>query len=175
MKTGCACPEQYPDWDGRDIDLGGHCVHVLGIPSLLHMPVGYEAYLKRQYDELQALHLAETWPNLVLTRTGMFRGAIMRLLERTRSPSRRVTYLPRPFRVRGKLHLGDVGTMRGSVREVQMALLDSGRMPKELYICYLTCPLCRDTRGGNKILLLRRWTESPLLKNRVSKARANRS
>ncbi|MEJ2553841.1 MAG: hypothetical protein P8079_07485 [Gammaproteobacteria bacterium] len=166
MSLSCACPEHYPDWVGKDVNLGGHCVHSLSIPTLLHMPLGYEAYLKRQYHDIQALRLTESWPNLVLTRTGMFRGTITRLLEKTTSPSHRIEYLPNPFHVRGKLHLGDVGTIRNSVREIQMELLDKGKLPKELYLCYLTCPLCRDERGGNKILLLRRWTESTLLKKR---------
>ena len=166
MSLSCACPEHYPDWDGKDIDLGGHCVHALSIPMLLHMPISYEVYLKRQYHDIQALQLSESWPNLVLTRTGMFRGTIMRPLEKTTSPSHRITYLPSPFHLRGKLHHGDVGTIRDSVRQIQMTLLDSSKLPKELYMCYLTCPLCRDERGGNKILLLRRWTESEFLKKR---------
>ena len=166
MSLSCACPEHYPDWDGKDVNLGGHCVHSLSIPTLLHMPLGYEAYLKRQYHDIQALQLTESWPNLVLTRTGMFRGTIMRPLEKTTSPSHRITYLPSPFHLRGKLHHGDVGTIRDSVRQIQMTLLDSSKLPKELYMCYLTCPLCRDERGGNKILLLRRWTESEFLKKR---------
>ena len=169
MSLSCACPELYPDWDGKDIDLGGQCVHSLGIPMFLHMPLSYEVYLKRQYNDIQGLQLQEPWPGLVLTRTGMLRGTIMRLLEKTDSPSHRIQYLPTPFNLRGKLHSGDIGTIRKSVRQIQMELLDSGRLPKELYISYLTCPLCRDTRGGNKILLLRRWTESALLNKRGNK------
>ncbi len=169
MSRGCACPERYPDWDGKDIDLGGHCIHTLTIPMLLHMPLGYEAYLKRQYQDIQELHLMESWPNLVLTRTGMFRGSIIRLLEKTSSPSHRIRYLPNPFHLHGKLHSGDVGTIRNSVRQIQMELLDSGKLPKELYMCYLTCPLCQDERGGHKILLLRRWKSSAFLKKTENK------
>lgn len=169
MSLSCACPENYPDWDRKDINLGGQCVHVLSIPMFFHMPLSYEVYLKRQHNDIQGLHLTETWPNLVLTRTGMFRGTIMRLLENTRSPSHRVQYLQNPFQLRGKLHKGDVGTIRNSIREIQMELLDSGKLPKELYMSHLTCPLCQEERGGNMILLLRRWVESPLLKKRAGK------
>jgi len=169
MSLSCACPERYPDWDGKDIDLGGRCVHVLPIPLILHMPLGYEVYLKRQHNDIQTLHLTESWPNLVLTRTGMFRGAILRLLENTRSPSHRIQFLPSPFHLRGKLHHGEIGTIRDSIRQIQMELLDSGKLPKELYLSHLTCPLCREARGGNKILLLRRWAESSLLAKRANK------
>jgi hypothetical protein len=169
MSLSCACPEHYPDWDGKDINLGGRCVHALSIPMFLHMPLSYEVYLKRQYHDIHGLQLKEPWPGLVLTRTGMFRGTIMRLLEKTDSPSHRIQHLPSPFNLRGKLHSGDIGTIRNSVRQIQMELLDSGRLPKELYISYLTCPLCRDARGGNKILLLRRWTESAMLNKRGNK------
>ena len=81
MSLSCACPEHYPDWDGKDINLGGQCVHTLSIPMFLHMPLSYEVYLKRQYNDIQGLQLKEPWPGLVLTRTGMFRGTIMRLLQ----------------------------------------------------------------------------------------------
>ena len=103
MSLSCACPEHYPDWDGKDIDLGGHCVHALSIPMLLHMPISYEVYLKRQYHDIQALQLSESWPNLVLTRTGMFRGTIMRPLEKTFPSARQVT-------PRGRRHHPRLGT-----------------------------------------------------------------
>jgi hypothetical protein len=51
--------------------------------------------------------------------------------------------------------------------QLQAKLFDIGKMPKELYICHLTCLRCADERGGDKILLLRRWVESPTLKKRL--------
>ena len=41
---------------------------------------------------------------------------------------------------------------------------NSGKMPKELYISHLTCQRCEEERGSEKILLVRRWVESPRLK-----------
>lgn len=157
MALDCQCPEHYPDWHRKDIDLGGHCVHQLAIASFLNMPMAYEMYLGRQQLEIDRLQLAQVWPGLVLTRTGMFGGTITRLLEESGSLSRHVTHLPHPFHVHGYLHQGNVGTIRNALREVQMQLLDSGRMPKELYLCHLTCPHCSSQRGGDRILLLRRW------------------
>ncbi len=167
----CGCPASYPAWDREDIDLGGWCSHSLPIPTLLHMPLAYEAYLQRQNRALEQLQLQERWPGLVLTRTGLWRGRILRLLEDGASLSRHVRYLPTPFTVRAALHHGNVSTIRAVVREIQMSLLDSGRMPKELYLCHLTCPRCESERGGEKILLLRRWVESPTLKQRQQKRR----
>ena len=51
-------------------------------------------------------------------------------------------------------------------RQQQMTLLDKGRMPKELYLAYLTCPRCAEQRGGEKILVLRRWKENARLASR---------
>jgi hypothetical protein len=48
-----------------------------------------------------------------------------------------------------------------------MQLFDMGRMPKELYLCYLTCPVCSEEKGGDKILLLRRWQASATLSKRI--------
>lgn len=169
MLLPCGCPSDYPDWHQREVDLGGTCVHVLGIPTLIHMPLAYEAYLKRQQREVFELGLQEKWPGLVLTRTGFVRGSITRLLDAGESPAHRVTYLPRPFHVRGTLHKGDVGTIRNGVRESQATLFDTGKKPRELYLCYLTCPTCQDERGGAKILLLRRFEESARLARAVSK------
>lgn len=136
---------------------------MLPIPTFIHMPLAYEAYLARQQRLIESIGLEEQWPRLVLTRTGIFRGAILRLLKATDSPARRVEILPRPFNLRVVLHHGDIGTIRKTVQAMQMALVDAGKVPRELYLCYLTCPRCRDNRGGDKMLLLRRWQESPSL------------
>jgi len=165
----CGCPEHYPeDWHGRDIDLSGHCVHRLTIPTPVHMPVAIEAYLQRQQRSIDELQLHEDWPNLVLVRTGLLRGEILRLLKDDGSLSRLVRYLPRPFQVRAHLHHGNVSTLRSSLRHIQQALFDEGRMPKDLYMSHLSCPRCRDRCGGDLILLLRQWQESPTLQKRLT-------
>ena len=50
---------------------------------------------------------------------------------------------------------------------MQSELLDVGRMPKELYLSYLTCPNCEGKRGGARIMLLRRWEASGRLSKRL--------
>jgi len=168
MMLSCGCPEHFPDWDGKDVDLGGQFVHSLPIPTLMHMPLAYELYVKRQQQAIIHLQLQEQWPGMVLVRTGFFRGSITRLLENTRSPARHVHVLPRPFWVRAALHSGNLSTGRKLVQRIQMDIVDAGRRPKELYLSYLTCPHCGDQRGGEKILLLRRWEDSALLKKRLA-------
>lgn len=163
MLLDCGCPSEYPNWNAEDIDLSGNCVHTLSIPTFAHMPLAYEAYLQRQQHEINRLDLPEKWPGFVLTRTGWFRGKIIRLLNTVQSPSRFVGFLPVPFTVRGRLHDGDIGTIRNSISELQSALIRDGKMPKEMYLCYLTCPRCQEDRGGAKILLLRRWAVSKRL------------
>ncbi|MBK8163619.1 MAG: hypothetical protein IPK65_10930 [Gammaproteobacteria bacterium] len=168
MTPDCGCPSAYPPWHEQDVDLGGYRTHTLPIPTLVHMPLAYEIYLQRQQRSIEQLHLRELWPGLVLTRTGLLRGSITRLLEDVPSLSRHVGYLPRPFQVRAYLHCGNVSTIRQSVRDMQAQLLDAGCMPKELYLCYLTCPRCATQRGGDQILLLRHWLKSDLLGKRRS-------
>src|SRR3972149_4588564 len=99
MTADCVCPPTYPPWHEQDIDLGGYRTHTLSIPTLLHMPLGYEIYLHRQQQTLEQLQLRELWPGLVMTRTGLLRGSITRLLEDVQSLSRHVGYFPRPFHV----------------------------------------------------------------------------
>lgn len=169
MTLECGCPEESPDWDNRDVDLGGEAVLALPIPTFLHMPMGYEVYLGRARHLITQLELEPRWPDFYLTRTGWMRGRILCPLTSADSPSRHVTRLPKPFQLRGKLHQGDIGTIKNSVREMQAELLDAGRMPKELYLSYLTCPLCQAQRGGAKILLLRRWEQSSRLSKRINK------
>lgn len=164
MMLPCGCPSDFPDWHEKDVDLSGQPVLSLGIPMLLHMPLAYEAYLQKQQEEVTRLELKERWPGFVLTRTGFLRGRILRLLESGESPSHNVSFLPRPFQLHTAVHQGDVGTMRKVVRDMQMKLLEDGRMPKELYLSYLTCPQCEAQRGGAKVMILRRWEESARLK-----------
>ncbi len=168
MILECGCPGEYPPWRDEDVDLGGSVVHELSVPMFLHMPLAFEAYLKKQQEALIKLQLAERWPGLVLFSTGMLRGRMLRLLhEDTHSLSTQVRHLPSPFHLRAHLHHGNISTARNVIRDMQRELIDSGRMPKELYLAYLTCPRCSEDRGGERLLLLRRWEESLVLRNRA--------
>jgi hypothetical protein len=160
MMLECGCPSDYPDWHRQNIDLAYHAAHVLPIASFLHMPLSYETYKQRQQHEIEQLGLHERWPGFALTRTGWLRGKMIRLLEDGESPSRHFQHLKGDFQVQGFLHEGGIGTLRKSVRKQQELLLDSGRMPKEMYLAYLTCPSCSEARGGDRILLVRRWSAS---------------
>jgi Bacterial hydrolase len=167
MILECGCPSQYPPWHNEDVDLGGHSVHTMPIPTPLHMPVGYEIYRGRQQRSLDELQLKEPWPGLILTRTGLLRGSIMHLLEEANSLSRHVKRLPYPFSLRAFLHHGNLATARKAITDMQMSLFDAGHRPRELYLCYLTCPRCSEQRGGEKMLLLRRWEKSERLAKRL--------
>ncbi len=176
MIRDCGCPDDYPqDWSGNDIDLGGQFIHRLPIPTPLHMPLAFEVYLQRQQRSILDLDLRERWPGMVLVQTGLWRGAITRLLDDDEaSPSHLVSYLPTPYPVRALLHQGNVSTIRPSLRQLQQGLLDSGRMPGALYLSHLTCPRCSEERGGERILLLRHWQESPLLAKRLAGQKAKK-
>lgn len=164
--TTCGCPETYPAWNGKDVDLAGQCVHRLSIPTFFHMPLAYEAYTRRQAESIEQLGLKEMWPGFTLTRMGMLGGEILRLLEDSQSPSRLVQHLTPPFTANVALHPGDIGTIAKTVQPQQMALVESGRVPKDLFLSYLTCPLCTERKGGDKILLVRRWTPGSNFKAR---------
>jgi hypothetical protein len=162
----CHCPETYPDWDGKDIDLSHKCVHLLPIPTIFHMPLAFEFYRRKQSQDIENLELPEKWPGFSLTRMGMLRGQMIRILDDIKSPSRYVTYLGRSFIVRAKLHPGDIGTVKTTLGEMQMQMVNDGHRPKELYLGHLTCPACEERKGGPKMLLVRRWIESEGLKKR---------
>lgn len=167
MTNQCLCPSHYPRWHEQDVDLSGKVAHILKIPCFLYMPLSYEIYIQKQQQAVKQLELTEQWPDFVLTRTGLLRGEIIRVLQSGDSPSRFVQSLPGSFKLRGFLHNGGIGTIKESTRMLQMELFDMGRMPKELYLCHLTCPLCREAKGGDKILLLRRWQDSATLSRRI--------
>ncbi len=141
----------------------------LSMPTFLHMPMGYEVYLGRMRHLINELELQEKWPGFMLSQTGWFRGKILSPLEQGDSPSHHVIRMENPLNIRAKLHEGDIGSIKNSVRQMQSDLLDLGRMPKELYLSYLTCPTCQDKRGGAKIMLLRRWESSDRLSKRINK------
>jgi len=104
---------------------------------------------------------------MILTRTGLLRGSIMHLLEDANSLSRYVKRLPYPFNLRAFLHHGNLSTARKAITDMQISLFDAGHSPRELYLCYLTCPRCSEKRGGEKMLLLRRWAKSEKLAKRL--------
>lgn len=163
----CLCPAHYPDWHEKDIDLSGKPTHTLPMPTLFHMPLSYDMYVQKQQHDIDSLELKEQWPGLVLTRSGFVAGALIRVLTEGDSPSRFIRYLEANFKLHGFLHQGGIGTIKESTRQLQNRLFDMGRMPKELYLCYLTCPICSEAKGGDKILVLRRWKESPVLARKL--------
>jgi len=166
----CGCPSEYPDWDNRDVDLGAMLVHEQGVPMFLHMPIGYEAALDRQHKDIRRLHLTERWPGFVLTQSAAFRGKILCPLSEDSSPARKTYRLSNPYHVRCKMVHADIGgDIRGAVQTMQSALLDEAKMPKELFLSYLTCPRCKDERGGTRILLMRHWEKSAKLQQRLAR------
>jgi len=154
----CPCPEEYPDWDGKSINLGGHCIHEMKISCYFHMPVAYDMYVSKQAENLHMLDLTEKWPGLILTKTGMIGGKIIRLIEDVQSPSRLVKYIPGDFHVMVQMHRGGIGTVSKAAHKMQIAMVEKGCMPKELYLVHLTCDECWERKGGDKILILRRYT-----------------
>ncbi|MDH4275237.1 MAG: hypothetical protein OEW08_09385 [Gammaproteobacteria bacterium] len=166
----CTCPQALPAWDGRDIDLGGHAVHRIAMPTPFSMPMAFDLYRQRQQQELERLELHESSPGLVLMRTGLWRGEVMRLLTTdTHSLSRHVQRLPSPYWVRAVLHHGGIGTLRRTITAMQSALFDSGKTPKALFLAYLTCPVCAEARGGEQILALRHWVPNQKLTAKLQK------
>jgi len=165
----CGCPSEFPHWDNEDVNLGAWLVHEQKVRMFLHMPIGYEAYLDRQHKDIQQLQLHERWPGFILTQSAAFRGRILCPLAEDNSPARNTFRLSNPFYVRTKIVRGDVGSIKGEVRIMQSSLLDEGKMPKELFLSYLTCPRCQDKRGGTQIMLLRHWVKSKKLEERLAK------
>ncbi len=165
----CGCPSDFPDWDGKDINLGGELVHSQKLRMFMHMPVGFEARLDMQLKDMQRLDLHARWPGFVFSRSAMFRSQLLCLLADEDSPARNVMRLPRPFHLRVSLFHGDVADVRQEVSRMQSSLLDEAKMPKELYLAYLTCPRCQDERGGMQVMLLRRWCDHPRLRQRLAK------
>ena len=166
----CPCPDVYPDWDGQSINLSGFCVHEMGVPSIFHMPVSFDMYVSKQAYNVQDLELTELWPGLVLSKTGMWGGKIIRLLKDSESSaSRLVHHLPSPFDVMVQMHEGGVGTVPKAVHKMQIAMVEKGCMPKEFYLAHLTCPACCDRKGGDKILIFRRYVANERVKQNLEK------
>lgn len=167
MRLECGCPSEWPNWDGKDINLAEWQVHEQNVPMLIHMPIGFEACLDRQHEDIQKLELEEEWPGFVLAKTGMFSGRIYALLKAGHSPARKITRFDNPFNVRVKLFKGEITQIKTAIRELQSELFDEGKRPAELFLSYLTCPRCKDERGGTQILIIRHWIDSPKLKARI--------
>lgn len=171
MRLECGCPSEWPDWNGRDIDLGAWLVHEQPVPMFIHMPIGFEACLDRQHEDIQQLGLEEEWPGFVLAQTGMFRGRIYALLTNDHSPARKVKRLKNPFMIRARLFKGEMHQIKQAIQQQQSTLFDEGKRPTELYLSYLTCPRCREERGGTQIMIIRHWVKSPKLEQRLKKQR----
>lgn len=168
MTELCPCPESYPDWGGRSVDLSGFCVHGMKTTSILHMPVAFDMYVSKQAANVEHLELEELWPGFVLSKTGMWGGQILRLLKSSEeSASRLVYHLPPPFLVMAELHDGGVGSVPKAVHKMQIAMIEKGCMPKEFYLAHVTCDLCAERKGGDKILIVRRYVPNERVQKRM--------
>lgn len=163
----CGCPEVWPKWAGTDQHLAGQCVHRMPIAALFHMPLSHSTYIAKQYHNIRQLELHERWPGFVLTRTRMFGGEIIRFVDDAETASRFVQYLSPPFDVSVMMHEGGIGTIKKSLLTQQAQMVDAGHVPKELYMAHLTCPRCEERKGGEKIMLVRRWLANSRLKSRI--------
>jgi len=139
------------------------------VPYFLHMPIGFEAKLFHQHATIQRMELHEQWPGFVLSQSGMFRGTILCPLQEESSPLRDLIRLPNPFLLNCRIVHGDIGQIKPAIRAMQSALLDEGKMPKALYLAYLTCPTCQQQRDGIRIMILRHWKKSTTLQARLKK------
>ncbi|MDQ6991960.1 MAG: hypothetical protein Q9M31_00665 [Mariprofundus sp.] len=173
MRLECGCPSEYPQWDNQDIDLGSTLVHEQRAAMFMHMPIGFEACLDRQHQDIKTLELHEQWPGFVLTQSAMFKGKILALLSENNSLARKTYNLKNPYMVRAKLFKGNIREIKNTIRQMQSELFDEGRMPKALYLSYLTCPRCQETRGGTQIMLVRHWLKSTKLEQRLAKHNKN--
>lgn len=165
----CACPDEYPDWAGQDISFAGWKVHSMPIKCFFHMPLAYDMYMSKQAESIEQLELTERWPGFVLSRTKMFGGNLLRIIEEGDSPSRLVQHLPTPFDVHVFMHNGGIGSVTKAVHQQQIDLVEMGRRPKELYMAHLTCPLCFERKGGDKIMVIRRWVSSKRMQSTVQR------
>ncbi|MBF0282824.1 MAG: hypothetical protein HQM07_09710 [Zetaproteobacteria bacterium] len=172
-RLACGCPAHFPKWHNQDIDLGATLVHEQGAPMFLHMPIGYEASLDRQLKDIQRLGLHEQWPGFGLTQSAMFRGKILAPLEEASSLSHKTYRLSNPYMLRVRLFKGDIGGIKKTVKEIQSSLLDEGKMPKELFLSYLTCPQCQEKRGGMQLMVLRHWIQSDKLQQKIRQQAKN--
>lgn len=167
LEQVCRCPDHWPNWDGTDQALAGQYVHRMPIASLFHMPLAYDQYVGKQADNIVQLGLTEKWPGLVFTRTGVWGGEILRLIEDAESASRFVQVLSPPFDVNVMVHHGGIGTIQKTLRKQQAYLTDVGRVPKELYLAHLSCPVCETQKGGEMIMVIRRWEASKRLQDKI--------
>ncbi len=172
MRLDCGCPSEYPEWHDSDIDLGGTLVHQQKTRLFLHMPIGFEAYLHKQDDDVKKLQLTPLWPGFVLSQSGMFSGRLLYPLKEQDSAVHKTHRLKNPYWLRAHILDGDISDIKNIIRSMQTTLIQEARMPKELYLSYLTCPLCQAERGGNKIMILRHWQSSEKLKQRLAKQAA---
>jgi len=166
----CPCPKSYPEeWDGQCIDLGGYSVHEMKIAALFHMPMAFDMYVCKQAANVDHLELTEKWPGLVLSKTSTLGGRIIRLLEDNDSPSRLVHYLTSPFNVQVQLHHGGIGTVPKAIHKMQIEMMEKGLMPKEFYLAHLTCDFCSAQRGGDKVMIFRRFVANKRIQDRLAK------
>ncbi len=153
----CDCPEiKDQDWHNKEMNWSGKIFYFEDVPHFLNIPLGLE---KRQHGMLEAIQRkGYTIANreMILHQPGLFKGRILIEIDDPEQYDANVIQLENT-RVLTRVYHGSRAGIKNAVEELKVFAQDRVHvLPGTIYLWYVTCPKCAQSRGGDKTVLLAR-------------------
>lgn len=141
----CGCPEIIDsDWDLAEHTWGEKNFYSLSLPMLFHIPIGIGRRIERAMAKTQDKQYKLSDPPMVMSKDGLFSGAVMIGIERPEVEDPRVISLSGAELV-SKIHTGPWKELNKGVSELLSFLRSKkGTHPAAIYFWYVTCPECAE-------------------------------
>ena len=153
----CICPRiDEARWDDQEHRWVERFFYCQPLRYFFGLPVNTGAKVLRMLQTIDArgYHLAE--PLQVLFTEARFKGMLLVGIERPEDDSRLSVTCFKEAYWYSRIHHGSFPQARVKARQLKEELLGRGKRVGELYYWCITCPVCREERGGESLVLLAR-------------------
>jgi len=150
----CGCPEIVDsDWDLTEHVWEEKAFYVLSLPMFFHIPIGMGRRIERALAETQDKHYKLSEPPMVMSKDGIFSGAVMVGIQEPEVTDPRVVSLT-GAEIVSKIHTGPWRGLNKSVSELLSFIRSKkGTHPAAIYFWYVTCSECAEEETHKTVIL----------------------
>jgi hypothetical protein len=150
----CICPViNDAEWDMKEHRWAERYFYRLPAAYYFRVPWRAERSIRELAEGVKKGPYLFSRPLQILFRDAWFNGELLAAIERPAGelPPAVVTFTEAYWLT--ALHRGPYGTLRRTVKQLERELVKRGEKAPELYFWHVTCPVCRQERGGDKTVV----------------------
>jgi hypothetical protein len=155
----CICPViNDAEWDLREHRWAERYFYQRPLRCFFRVPLRAERTVRELANGVKQEGCLFSRPLQLLFRDTRFQGALLAAIEKPAGelPPAVVTFTEAYWLT--ILHRGPYRTLRRTVGRLHKELAKRGKKSDEIYFWHVTCPACRNERGGDKTVVFARTT-----------------